>query len=147
MEIAQEIDQKKIKLTGILATHGHFDHLLGGLDLKLIFNAPFYCHEADLYLLKRQNRTANYFLKRKVAVPDFSKIDVDLGKLKHLNLDKEIIEIIPCPGHTPGSVCFYSKSAGWLFCGDIPTTDLPKLPKETLVLPGHEEGFELGWIL
>lgn len=147
VEIAQEIDQKKIILTGIFGTHGHFDHLLGGLDLKLIYQVPFFCHSADLYLLKRQNRTANYFLKRKVAVPNFTKIDVDLAKLKNLKIGGETVEIIPCPGHTPGSVCFYVKSEGWLFCGDIPTTDLPKLAKETLVFPGHEEEFKLGWVL
>jgi len=147
VEIAQEIDEKRIRLTGIWATHGHFDHLLGGLDLKLIYNLPLYCHGADLYLLKRQKRTASYFLKRETGVPNFSKIDVDLCKLDSLTLAKEIIEVIPCPGHTPGSVCFYAKKEGWLFSGDAPTADLPKLPRETFVLPGHEKEFWLGRIL
>jgi glyoxylase-like metal-dependent hydrolase (beta-lactamase superfamily II) len=147
VELAQELDQKKIKLKAILATHGHFDHLLGGLDLKLIYSAPFYCHSADQYLLKRQNRTAKYFLKRKIEVPNFVKIDIDLAKLRKLTLGKEAIEIIPCPGHTPGSVCFYVESQGWLFSGDVPIENLPKLAKGTLVLPGHGEEFELGGIL
>lgn len=150
VELAEETERRQIKLTGIWATHGHFDHLLGALDLKLIYKIPFYCHGADRYLLKKQRGTARYFLKREISVPNFSEIDVDLGKLKKIKVGKEVIKVIPCPGHTPGSVAFYAKTAGLLFSGDTnvsQTKPLSRLPKDTLVCPGHEEEFGLGRVL
>ena len=156
--ISEEINAKKLKVKAILLTHGHFDHCLGALDLKLIYNVDFGCSQKDAFLLDRQDETAKHFLKREIQVPNFIKIDIDLDKTRELDLAGEKIEIIKTPGHTPGSVCFYSKTQELLFSGDTlflglrGRTDfkygstkkiyeslkkLMKLPKDTLVLPGH----------
>ena len=158
--ISEEINNKKLKVKGVFLTHGHFDHCLGALDLKLIYNTDFGCSEKDAFLLDRQDETAKHFLKKEIQVPNFIKIDIDLDKLKEFKLGEEIIEIIKTPGHTPGSVCFYNKKNKLLFSGDTlfagcrGRTDfkygsteeifkslkkLMKLKKETLVLPGHGE--------
>ena len=156
--ISEEINDKKLKVKAVLLTHGHFDHCLGALDLKLIYNADFGCSQKDAFLLDRQDGTAKHFLKREIQVPNFIKIDIDLDVVKEIDLGEEKIEIIKTPGHTPGGVCFYSKTQGLLFSGDTlflglrGRTDfkygstkkiyeslkkLMKLPKNTLVLPGH----------
>ncbi|MEI8067636.1 MAG: MBL fold metallo-hydrolase [Candidatus Shapirobacteria bacterium] len=158
--ISEEINQNNLNLIGILLTHGHFDHTLGALDLKLIFDVPLYCSDLDFFLLGRQNKTATHFLKHKVKVPDFKKVDVDLDKTNKIKLGSEVLEVIKSPGHTPGSVCFYSKQQKLLFSGDTlfaglrgrtdfsygSTEDifksikkLVKLPEETIVLSGHGE--------
>lgn len=156
--ISEEINQRNLIPKGILLTHGHFDHTLGALDLKLIFNIPLYCSRLDWFLLDRQDKTASHFLKRKIKVPNFVNIDQDLDKIKKIELGDETIEVIKTPGHTPGSVCFYCKKGGLLFSGDTlfaglrGRTDfsygstknifesldkLFKLPEDTLVLSGH----------
>lgn len=116
--ISEEIEQKHLIPIGVAVTHGHFDHIMGALDLKLIYNIPFYCHSKDEFLLNRQSSTAKHFLKRNINVPNFEKIDIDLDKTKEIKLGKEKLEVIKTPGHTPGSVCFYSKKYGYLFSGD-----------------------------
>ncbi|MCX8059954.1 MAG: MBL fold metallo-hydrolase, partial [Aquificaceae bacterium] len=41
-----------LELVGILATHGHIDHVGQVKTLKESFSAPFYMHPADAFLLK-----------------------------------------------------------------------------------------------
>jgi glyoxylase-like metal-dependent hydrolase (beta-lactamase superfamily II) len=165
--ISETLFNKGINLVGILLTHGHFDHTLGVLDLKLIYNVPIYIHNKDKFLLNRQDETAKHFLKREIKTPNIIKIDKDLEKIKEIELGEEKLEVILTPGHTPGSVCFYWKptlpsleKGGLLFSGDTlfahdrGRTDfsygstekilkslkkLMKLNKDTLVLPGHGE--------
>ena len=160
VSISEEINDKKLTVKAIFLTHGHFDHSLGALDLKLIYNVDFGCSKKDAFLLDRQDETAKHFLKKEIQVPNFIKIDIDLDKIKSFQLGKEIIEIIKTPGHTPGSVCFYNKNNKLLFSGDTlfaglrGRTDfkygstkkifeslkkLMELDKETKVLSGHGE--------
>jgi len=106
--ISEEINNKKLNVKAIFLTHGHFDHSLGALDLKLIYNADFGCSSEDAFLLDRQDETAKHFLKKEIQVPNFIKIDIDLDKIEEFKLGEEKIEIIKTPGHTPGSVCFKS---------------------------------------
>jgi hydroxyacylglutathione hydrolase len=64
--LAQKILEKKLRLRFILATHGHFDHLLGLLELRLALPAPFLIHQGDLTIIKRHRATARHFLGRTV---------------------------------------------------------------------------------
>lgn len=158
--ISEEIEILKLKLKGILLTHGHFDHSLGAIDLKLIYKIAIYMNSEDTFLIKRQKESAEYFLKRKVMVPNIIKIDKDLSKIKSIKVGKESLKVIKSPGHSPGSVSFYNKENKLLFSGDTlflgcrGRTDfkysstveifeslekLMKLGKDTLVLPGHGE--------
>lgn len=160
VDISELLQSKQLNLVGILATHGHFDHLLGALDLKLIYNVPFYCSSRDQFLLDRQKETAKHFLGRSIAVPNFKKIDVDLDNTEEVIVGKEKLTVMKTPGHTPGSVCFYNQKNGWLFSGDtlfangVGRTDtsygnkndlqksleiIERLPSDTEVLSGHGE--------
>ncbi len=157
--IAEEIQKRNIGLKYVLATHGHFDHVLGALELKLVFEVPFGCSSKDQFLLERQKETARYFLGREIEVPNFEKIDLDLDKMAELELGNQKIKIIKTPGHTPGGVSFWIDnlliSGDTLFENGVGRTDLSyscatdledslkKLKKilETgaILLPGHEE--------
>jgi glyoxylase-like metal-dependent hydrolase (beta-lactamase superfamily II) len=158
--IVEEVDRLGLVPIMVLVTHGHFDHVMAALDVKLIFNINFGASELDKFLINRQAETAKYFLKRNFVVPNLVSIDVDLNELENIYLGDEKLEIIKSPGHTPGSVCFYSESSHVLISGDTifkegvgrtdfkysSLTDLTKslnlilnLPNDTLILPGHGE--------
>ncbi len=163
--ISEEINAKQIELTGVVMTHGHFDHSLAALDLKLMYQVPIFISAEDKFLLTRQNTTARHFLKMKVETPNIKVIDEDLSNIDEIYVGKEKLKVIKTPGHTPGSVCLYNEKEGVLFSGDTlfkqfrGRTDfaygstkkiydslkkLMELPEETVVLPGHGEATTIG---
>jgi hydroxyacylglutathione hydrolase len=163
--ISEEIEKRGLKLKYILATHGHFDHNLGVLDLKLIYNVPYCASDNDLFLLKRQQETAKYFLKKEIKTPNLKKIDINLDKENEVIFGEQVFEIVETPGHTPGSVCFYNKENKFLFSGDTLFKDcrgrtdfeygstenifkslkkIMKLPQNTVVLSGHGKETTIG---
>ena len=166
--ISQEIIDLKLKPKYIVLTHGHFDHVLGVLELKLNFNIPILLHKADLSLYNQTQKSAQYWLKRQVdPTPPPDKFIKQNDQIK---FGKEKLKVIETPGHTPGSICllpqklqFRLSALGWrtgVFTGDtlfkngVGRTDfsysnpkdmqkslkkLSTLPPNTKVYPGHGE--------
>jgi hydroxyacylglutathione hydrolase len=140
--IIDKIQQLNLKPQLIIATHGHFDHLLGVLELKLAFNIPFALHEKDLPHLTKAHRSARYWLNitpDPIPQPDIfftsshqsfatilsrfaspqtgQKSPTPISK-GAVNFGNQSLKIIPTPGHTPGSICLYSSKDHLLFTGD-----------------------------
>ena len=115
--ITNIINEEKIKPIMILATHGHFDHILASLPLKLIYKIPLLIHKDDEFLLKRLGSSANYFL----GVNDSLNTGIDryVRKGDKIVLSKETFEIIETPGHTPGSISIINKKEKIIFVGDL----------------------------
>jgi len=161
--ILNEIISKKLKPNAILATHGHFDHLLAAGEMQLSYNIPFYISKKDSFLLKRAKETADYYLGFKNDVIKIKNIkDINSKEIKIKNLT---IKVIKTPGHTPGSVCFYIEKEKLLFTGDtlfkagIGRYDfsysskknivqsiirLYSLPDDVIVFPGHGDKTTIG---
>ena len=142
----------------LMATHGHFDHILAARELQLAFKIPFFIHKADTFLVSRMQGSARHFLQYEVveSPPEISSTFETRFPFK---FDGAHIEIIESPGHTPGSVCFYLPEIKTLLSGDtifaggaVGQTDfsyssqielaqsmkkITRLPEETLVYPGH----------
>lgn len=155
--ISQKILDLAVEPKFIVATHGHFDHVLAALELKLNFNIPFLIHKADLPLLVRTQETARYFTGLKVDPPP--SVDQFLKEEDVIKFGKEKLRVIETPGHTPGGISLYGNkvlfSGDTLFCQGVGRTDFsyssPKqllkslkekifvLPDETCVYPGHGE--------
>ncbi|HUS60130.1 MAG TPA: MBL fold metallo-hydrolase [Nevskiaceae bacterium] len=152
--IIRKIQDLKIQPIFIVATHGHFDHVLAVTELKLAYLIPFLMHKADLFLLKKSGATAQYFTEIRtdpILPPDKFVKEGDLIKF-----GKEKLKVIETPGHTPGSIALFTP--GILFSGDtvfaqgVGRTDfsyasskklknslkkLFQLPEKTVVYPGH----------
>lgn len=156
--LAQKIQDLDLRLKYILLTHGHFDHCLAALDLKLMFKVDVYIGRKDQFLLNRLAKTASWWLERKIVTPSI-KDTVNLDEGTKLRLGKGKIEVIETPGHSPGGVSFYVPNSKLLFSGDtifsdggVGRTDLPycsekdlkksiekldRLPEDIMLLPGH----------
>lgn len=160
--ISQKILDLKLQPKAIVATHGHVDHIVAVIELKLAFNIPFLAHKKDLFLLKRTKETIEYFLGFN-PYPELSQwknaekfIDRCVKEGDEIAFGNQKLKVIETPGHTPGGVSLHAK--GVLFSGDtlfkngVGRTDLSysskedleaslqklsKLPPKTIVYPGH----------
>ena len=160
--LSQKILDQGIDLKFIVATHGHFDHILATLELKLNFNVPFLLHRADLPLLLKMQDSARLFTGLKVGPPPL--VDGFLKEGDVLKFGRKSLRVIETPGHTPGSISLFTPgilfSGDTLFCQGVGRTDFsyssPRnlakslkekifiLPNETRVYPGHGEETTIG---
>lgn len=117
-----------VTLEKLLVTHGHIDHCgeTGVLakELGLPIEGP---HEADRFWISRLGEdSARYGVNGEVFEPDRWLIDGDTVTVGDLTL-----EVLHCPGHTPGHVVFYHRPSQFaivgdvLFQGSIGRTDFP----------------------
>jgi hydroxyacylglutathione hydrolase len=154
--IHRRLKELGLKVTQILITHAHIDHVGGALKLKRLTGAPILLNENDLPLLHMMAEQAEWL---GVETPETASPDASLQDGMRVGLDGFPAEVVHTPGHTQGSVCLYFKpmnllvAGDTLFAGSIGRTDLPGgdsrqildsihsrllvLPEETHVLPGH----------
>jgi glyoxylase-like metal-dependent hydrolase (beta-lactamase superfamily II) len=134
----------------LLATHGHWDHSEGLLQMqKLLPQAQIACHELDEY------RLTKFGCKNIVVLTD--KQILKLG-------DTVEIHVLHTPGHTEGGTCYLVKendqeiallTGDTLFIDQCGRTDLPGgnekdlfnslqkiklLPPHLQIYPGHDYG-------
>lgn len=157
--ILEELQRRNLKLVAMLATHGHFDHLMAVGEIQKSINIPLYISFKDKFLIERLEETAEYFLGYKptiLPIKNMKNLDVE----NSLKIENFKLKIIDTPGHTPGSCCFYFPKEKVIFTGDtlfkkgIGRYDFSysnkgdletslkkifKLPKKTIVYPGHGE--------
>ena len=167
--IFEKIQEKNLEIIAVIATHGHFDHIMAAGEMQISYkklfgqDLPLIIHPKDQFLLKRIVETARHFLNYEPAV-------IPIMQTKHLNPGEFIIsnfkfQIIHTPGHTPGSCCLYFRQDNVLFTGDtlfkagIGRYDFSysdkdelkksldkifKLPEDTIIYPGHGEESTIG---
>src|SRR3989339_1304491 len=59
--ISTTIIENKLTPVGIVLSHGHYDHCLAALELKLNFSIPIYLHQADLFLYQKAHKSHSYW--------------------------------------------------------------------------------------
>lgn len=115
--ISDQILSQNLKLTKIIATHGHFDHNMGAAELQLNFDVPYFLHQDDQFLIKDLANSASYWLNRKVEL----KPPVVSNYLKdgEIVLIGEIeLKVLHTPGHTPGGCVLINEAEKLAFTGD-----------------------------
>lgn len=103
-KIIKALDERNLKLKGILLTHGHFDHIWRAQELRNETGAPLYIHEFDDEMLTDSDKNAyRTFTGNEFTV---EKADALLREGNILCLGDEKITVLHTPGHTKGSVCY-----------------------------------------
>ncbi|WP_335872814.1 MBL fold metallo-hydrolase [Bacillus sp. 2205SS5-2] len=152
------INARKYTPLAILLTHAHFDHI-GAVDaLRDHYSIPVYLHKKEEKWLGDSSLNGSQFFMMGNEVK-INPANVFISEEHSLEIGTFQLNIMRTPGHSPGSISFYSKaeeaviSGDALFQGGIGRTDLPggnhdvllksihsqllQLPEDTLVLSGH----------
>ncbi len=160
-KVLADLKENNLKLKYIVLTHGHFDHIGGVAAIRQKYpEAQVYIHPGDRDMLADPAKNLSARFGKGFAVKgDFRP----LTEKTVLKLGRGQLEVVPTPGHTPGSVCI--KAGNTLFSGDtlfreaVGRTDFPggnsrelaaslqklkKLPDDTRIMPGHGDPTTLG---
>lgn len=146
--ILKEAEARHIEIERILVTHGHADHCGGVADLQERLGVPIDGpHEDDRFWIEQLPEQASRFgLEHCLAFePDRWLEDGDEVTVGNITL-----QVIHCPGHTPGHVVFFAAAENVavvgdvLFAGSIGRTDFPRGNHEDLIASIRNKLFPLG---
>ena len=159
--ILNALAKKPWKVTAILNTHAHFDHVAANAAVKKGSGAPLMAPRADAPFMDQAHVSARMYGLEVDASPLPDRL-LDEGDL--IELGDEKIEVVSTPGHTPGGATFVTSIGIFpgdsIFAGSIGRTDLPggdydtlihsivskimTLDDETPIYPGHGPATTVG---
>jgi glyoxylase-like metal-dependent hydrolase (beta-lactamase superfamily II) len=151
-ELVDIVEADGMRVTGVLATHYHPDHVGGSMMGMRIEGIAALVERCDCAIHVQRDEAP--WVTRTTGVGTEQLVEHAPGDV--LTVGDIDITLVHTPGHTPGSQCFHVDgrlvSGDTLFlegCGrtDLPGSDaakmyeslstLAKLPDETIVFPGH----------
>lgn len=154
--ILQQVKDDGYRLTHVLLSHGHYDHINGVEEVVAQTDATVCAYKSELEEFITEGMGGMVIPRSSLKKTD-TQASVRVGKLE--------IRMIHTPGHTPGSQCLWIENAGpggpvmmtgdTLFVGTIGRCDLPysspedlyhslgklkKLNDRATFYPGHDYG-------
>lgn len=156
--ILDVVRRNEWKIERILLTHGHFDHFGAAELLREKLVAPIYIYPSDARYLQEPYLNLSGNAGNPMTVPHYEELyDGEILRLRETN--GFYLKVIHTPGHTPGSVTYYSPEEHAAFVGDTLYDHSPglthfpggnkaelresivnkilTLPDDTLLLSGH----------
>ncbi len=106
-----------VALERLLLTHGHLDHVGAALELSERLELPIEGpHAADAFWLRQLPEQAALF-----GFPPARPFEPHrwLADGDTVCVGEQTLEVIHCPGHTPGHVVFFHRTDRLAFVGDV----------------------------
>ena len=158
------IERTKLNVVKLVNTHCHIDHVLGNKYVSEKYDVKLEAHENEKSVLESGVMISSMYGIHYDKSPEIHSF---LNEGDEFYLGSEPFLLLLCPGHSPGSLCFYHAESKILIGGDvlfqnsIGRTDLPggdyntlinvikeklfKLPDDTIVYSGHGPSTTIGF--
>jgi len=134
------VDHHRLRITNILLTHAHLDHVTGVAQAKRALAVPVWLHRDDNFLYEHVVQQGQMFGLQVESQP---RIDRFYEPDTVLRFGRYQIRVLHTPGHCPGGVCLAVNRdndenvtlfvGDTLFAGSIGRTDLPGGDTATLL--------------
>ena len=160
--IIAEITNGNWNVTHVIATHGHFDHVMGVGGVLEATGAPFLIHQAETVVLERAPEVMMRWMGVETDPPP--QPDRTLSEGETIGIGNYELAVAETPGHSPGGICLIGEGVAFVgdavFAGSIGRTDLPgsnhttlissielkllPLEDDTVLYPGHGPSTTIG---
>ena len=145
-ELTKFISSQKLNPVLLLNTHCHIDHVFGNKFVFDSYGLLPHIHTLELEILQAISSYAPS-MGLKYEVSPLPKHYIE--PYSRITFGNSYLQALPTPGHSPGSLSFYSKADKLLFSGDalfyesIGRTDLPGGDTAILLASVKKELFAL----
>lgn len=163
-ELESFIEENELRPVKLINTHCHLDHICGNKYVADTWGLKLEANKLDEYNLQRSIEAGILY---NMPIEPSPPIEVDLNEGDEIKFGNSALSILFTPGHSSGSLSFYSQVHKFVIAGDvlfrmsIGRTDLPGgdfdtlidtiktklfvLPKDTTVYSGHGEETTIGY--
>jgi glyoxylase-like metal-dependent hydrolase (beta-lactamase superfamily II) len=159
--ILSALDRLQARVSSIINTHGHMDHIAGNRQIKDRTAAKIFIHRADAEMLGDAGKNFSSLWDVPLTSPP---ADVLLQGGEILPVGDLSLRVVHTPGHSPGGICLVTAglvfTGDTLFAGSIGRCDFPgasyeqllasvrnellALDDDTVIYPGHGPGSTIG---
>lgn len=147
-KIKTEIAALGVTLKQILLTHGHLDHVGAAAELAEHYDVSIIGpHKADKFWLDGLPQQSQMFGFDECA-PLTPNRWLEEGESVHVGHTE--LEVLLCPGHTPGHIVFFDREGRLLVSGDVifnggvGRSDFPQGSHDDLIASIHSKLLPLG---
>ncbi len=146
--LREALQQLGVTLEKVLLTHGHMDHCAAADLVRREFGVPVEGPQReDAFWIERLPESC-----ARVGFPHADAFEPDrwLEDGETVSFGNQTLEVLHCPGHTPGHVVFFHRGerlalvGDVLFQGSIGRTDFPRGDHDTLINAIRNKLFPLG---
>lgn len=110
------LQDNSLKLTQLINTHCHIDHVIGNKFIAEKFNLKLQASQIEESILQWSESAS---LLYQIPYDKSPLIEIFLSEKDTIKIGNQTLEILFTPGHSPGSLTFVNHQESWALVGDV----------------------------